>query len=215
MEHKFCEYGCEQESKYQLRNGKCCCSQSYNSCPAIKKKNSNSIKQLHKNGTLSTNQFDGKRGWAKGLTKETDERVKKFAEKISQTLKINAKKSDYKPRGCAVWTTEKRKEWSKKQSINTVGGRCKWHKIDGIYVQGTWELNLAKKMNKLNISWEKLKNYKDSFEYYLYDKKRHYTPDFYIEEINKLLEIKGYWRNYDVLKMKEIFKQYPILNKKF
>ena len=80
MEHKFCEYGCEQESKYQLRNGKCCCSQSYNSCPAIKKKNSNSIKQLHKNGTLSTNQFDGKRGWAKGLTKETDERVKKYGD---------------------------------------------------------------------------------------------------------------------------------------
>jgi len=30
---KLCEYGCGQEAKYQLKNGKWCCSKSSNSCP--------------------------------------------------------------------------------------------------------------------------------------------------------------------------------------
>jgi len=36
----FCEYGCGQEAKYRLRNGKWCCSRSWNSCPTSRKKNS-------------------------------------------------------------------------------------------------------------------------------------------------------------------------------
>ena len=34
----ICEYGCGQEAKYQLKNGKWCCSKSQNSCPSLKKK---------------------------------------------------------------------------------------------------------------------------------------------------------------------------------
>ena len=36
----LCDYGCGQEAKYQLKNGKWCCSKSSNSCPVNKKKNS-------------------------------------------------------------------------------------------------------------------------------------------------------------------------------
>jgi hypothetical protein len=35
---KLCDYGCGQEAKYQITNGKWCCSKSYNSCPIIRKK---------------------------------------------------------------------------------------------------------------------------------------------------------------------------------
>ena len=35
---KLCEYGCGQEAKYQFKNGKWCCSKSYNSCPFQRKK---------------------------------------------------------------------------------------------------------------------------------------------------------------------------------
>ena len=36
----LCEYGCEQEAQFQLKNGKWCCSERYNSCPELKRKNS-------------------------------------------------------------------------------------------------------------------------------------------------------------------------------
>ena len=39
-----CEYGCDQKANYQLRNGKWCCCESYNSCPAIRRKNSEGVK---------------------------------------------------------------------------------------------------------------------------------------------------------------------------
>jgi len=40
----LCDYGCGQEAKYQLKNGKWCCSKSQNSCPKIKNKLSESTK---------------------------------------------------------------------------------------------------------------------------------------------------------------------------
>jgi hypothetical protein len=36
----ICEYGCGQEAIYQLKNGKWCCSKSWNSCACLKIKNS-------------------------------------------------------------------------------------------------------------------------------------------------------------------------------
>jgi very-short-patch-repair endonuclease len=37
----LCEYGCGQEAKFQLKNGKLCCSKFCQSCPVIKIKNGN------------------------------------------------------------------------------------------------------------------------------------------------------------------------------
>lgn len=44
MSNKKCDYGCGREAKYQFDNGKWCCSESHNSCPAIRKKNSERCK---------------------------------------------------------------------------------------------------------------------------------------------------------------------------
>jgi len=41
---EVCNYGCGQKAKYQLKNGKWCCSKSCNSCPEMKRQNS--IKNL-------------------------------------------------------------------------------------------------------------------------------------------------------------------------
>jgi len=39
----ICEYGCGQEAKYQLKNGRWCCSKMCNSCPEMRKKYKNEI----------------------------------------------------------------------------------------------------------------------------------------------------------------------------
>ena len=77
---------------YQLKNGKWCCSKSINSCDGMKKKNANSIKALYISGKL--NQKNNKRsieslrrqGWSKGLTKETNESVKKARNNITSKI---------------------------------------------------------------------------------------------------------------------------------
>lgn len=44
----LCKYGCGQEAKHQLKNGSWCCSESHNSCPACRKKNSEKTKETNK-----------------------------------------------------------------------------------------------------------------------------------------------------------------------
>jgi len=43
----ICEYGCGKEAKYQFDNKKWCCSDSFNKCPASRKKNSETQKQCY------------------------------------------------------------------------------------------------------------------------------------------------------------------------
>ena len=48
----LCSYGCEQEANHVLKNGKNCCQPSFNSCSAIKKKNSDGLKKAHEDGKI-------------------------------------------------------------------------------------------------------------------------------------------------------------------
>lgn len=51
----LCEYGCGQEGLFQLKNGKWCCAESWNSCPVIKEKNSrNKIGNIFSVGNKKT-----------------------------------------------------------------------------------------------------------------------------------------------------------------
>ena len=49
-----CEYGCEQDALYKTKNGKWCCSERFNTCPEVRRKNSekNKIKQSGKNNGM-------------------------------------------------------------------------------------------------------------------------------------------------------------------
>ncbi|MCK9532369.1 MAG: hypothetical protein M0R77_17800 [Gammaproteobacteria bacterium] len=47
----LCDYGCEQESNFVLKNGKNCCAKSQNSCPAIRAKTGATVKHQFKSGS--------------------------------------------------------------------------------------------------------------------------------------------------------------------
>lgn len=80
----LCEYGCGQEAKYQFKNGKWCCSEYTSKCPIINKKNTSKLgmKDSEETKNKRRKSLKGKISWNKGLTKETDERVKKSSEKM-------------------------------------------------------------------------------------------------------------------------------------
>lgn len=79
-------------------------------------------------------------------------------------------------------------------------------------MQGTWERNVAMKLEELGIEWRKLKVHKDTLEYIMDGKIRCYTPDFYLPTYDIFLEIKVYWWGRDKEKMDIVLKTYPNKN---
>ena len=76
-----CEYGCGNEAKFQMKNGKWCCENFYTKCPENKRKNSNRLKQVHKEGKVPgwKKLWKNKKikSWNKGSNIFTDGRVSK------------------------------------------------------------------------------------------------------------------------------------------
>lgn len=148
----------------------------------------------------------GRKAWNKGLTKETDERVAKYGsvrvDRVKQGLVSTnkGKKIKHNPE----WI----KTLSEKQSLCNTGGKSKWYEVAGQKVQGTWEKALAEKLEELGIRWQKIKTNTEVIEYRDQTGKiRRYTPDFFLEDYSKILEVKGYWWGTDKDKMSRVLDQ--------
>lgn len=112
---------------------------------------------------------------------------------------------------------ETKEKISKATTINIVNGgheygrvKTKYYKaevIDGnsFLVQGTWELNVAKRLHELEIPWENKTRLK-----YQTDIIRHYRPDMtLIDRPNTYIEVKGYFSDQDREKMKAVLLSNP------
>lgn len=205
-----CDYGCGGESKFFFKNGKGCCENSPNKCPAKRQRDSEKKKGKF-NGIQYWN-IDGfkKHAWNKGKTLiETHgiEASKKIKEKMSKNQKGGGRASTEEGE------KERRKKLSeviKKRYDNgwlPKAGRCEKIKYDSKYygvvsLDGNWELSVAKYLDDNNIEWVRNKK---RFKYYDGDKERFYTPDFYLVKENKFIEVKGYKTDLDILK----WSQFP------
>lgn len=78
----------------------------------------------------------------------------------------------------------------------------KWYEVDGVKVQGEWEKSVAEKLRTAGLSFirKRLK----------YDTVRHYTPDFYIPELDVFIEVKGWLRTADIVKYQKVVQEYPL-----
>jgi hypothetical protein len=123
----FCEYGCNQKAKFQLKNKRYCCCKTPNSCPGFRKKNSLSHKgNKHSIETRNKISCSNK---GKIVTKETREKIKKSLEEKKESGWINhpetAKEKmsiKAKQRKVTKETIQKRKETRKgyKHSPETI-----------------------------------------------------------------------------------------------
>lgn len=101
-----------------------------------------------RNYIFKTSKENGYIAWNKGLTKETDSRVAKNSKSVSDVMlkkKLDGILKHYPMR------EEFRLKLSIEQSLNNRGGKCKWFEYKGYKLQGTWELNIAKKLDELNV----------------------------------------------------------------
>jgi len=80
---QLCEYGCGQKAKYQQTNGKWCCSENYQSCPTIRKKQRTSMKGKNtQSPSKETRKKQSISMKGKNITPQSEEHKKKRSESM-------------------------------------------------------------------------------------------------------------------------------------
>lgn len=99
---KLCDYGCGQDAKYQLGNGKWCCKPSYNKCPRMKQVNSDGLKKVSCNFTRE-DRLKGNKNYKDNLKTHYQDLL--FEEKpIAEQRRIVLKKQNGKCMICGIDT---------------------------------------------------------------------------------------------------------------
>jgi len=82
----ICEYGCGQKATHQFKNGKWCCSKSQNSCPVVRRKNSDTNK-IKQSGVLNSM-------YGKNQSDETKQKIRQKLKKSwnNENSKFHTKK---------------------------------------------------------------------------------------------------------------------------
>lgn len=148
-----------------------------------------------------------KPSWNAGLSKETSPILASIAAKSSETMK-----------GKTFITSEGRKRLSESVSKQmheryaagwqNTGGRCRKIRYESpvagtIFLDGTWEEVAAKHLDPLGVRWQR--NTK-RFAYLKENGSRStYCPDFFVQDWQTYIEIKGYETSLDRLK----WSQFP------
>lgn len=154
--------------------------------------------------------------WNKGLTKETSKSLQKASETYKKNRELGLHKSIPNPMN----NPNSRKKLSETCLRKSKEGT--WHtslaksmhiNYNGVDLHGSWEFKYAKFLDFNNIRWERCK---DRFPYTYKNKLHYYTPDFYLPEDDKYIEIKGYITDKDYAKWKQIPKNisFEVLTRK-
>ena len=124
------------------------------------------------------------------------------------------------------WTPEKKRDHSVRMkqivaenpdsySKENVSGRAKLYETVDSYgetkVKGSWELMVAEWLNRNGIKWT---NRLQPFSYKWKDNTHVYFPDFYLEELDVYLEVKGYETARDRAKWDAVNRKFYILKRK-
>lgn len=179
-------------------------------------KNKNSLVQHELRCKENPNKIDtsksfnnrNKPAWNKGLTKETDERVAKYAISHHNNHVLGLHK-DTSGNNNPSSRIEIRQKISKTCLDKSKNGE--WHKslakdlhykYNGVDLDGKWELYYAMYLDEQGISWQRCV---DKFLYEFEGKNHYYTPDFYLNDFKTFIEIKGYETEKDRAK----WEQFP------
>ena len=112
-----------------------------------------------------------------------------------------------------VWTQEMKEERSRimkevvlrnpqSYSASNVCGRTKITEYNGFKLNGSWELEVAKWLDGVGITWTNIID--TPFKYQWQGKLHYYFPDFYLPEKDLYIEVKGYERDRDREKWKVV-----------
>ena len=130
-----CEYNCGNKAKFTLSNGKKCCSKNFQSCPEVKRKNSEGLKKAHERGDIPTDtkHLDGNRAWNKGkmIADRKDYFCKNSNYQSGRVRKIIVRHNliEYKCSSC------NRSKWQGKQlslELHHINGNNRDHRLENL-----------------------------------------------------------------------------------
>jgi hypothetical protein len=205
----LCNFGCGQEATHQFKNGKFCCSSTVNKCSAKRARDSQIKKGKHLwEGKEHPRGATGIIPYNKGKTYDEIFGIERSAQIRSKLRNGPDKKEQWESYSAESRTKHADKARSNIQARYDKGwmpkaGRCKkieyCSTIAGIvFLDGSWELLAAKYLDLIGVRWQR--NTKRFPYINLEDKISYYTPDFYVEDWQKYLEIKGYETKLDICK---------------
>ncbi len=84
--------------------------------------------------------------------------------------------------------------------INNIERNNKKYKYNHIYFRSTWEVKVAKWLDKHNILWE----YESEKCVFKLSNNKYTIVDFYLPQENKFIEVKGYWDDYSIYKFNAV-----------
>lgn len=193
--NEICSYGCGQPAKVEFKNKKFCCSKSMSACPTVKLKNS--MKQLGNQYKTGKTQVS----WNTGLTKETDERLLRIS------LLSKGKIGTFKGKRHSKETKEKISAIMAEKMKNRYTA-SKREEYNGIKLESSWEVILAKDLDANNIKWTRPAPllWRDDA-----GQLRRYYPDFYLIDYNIYLDPKNsYVQKLDKRKFELVIEQNKI-----
>lgn len=182
----ICDFGCNQQAHYKLKNGKNCCCNSFNKCSCIKKKNSESRKgKPHPSNNPIIKSWKGRKY----------EEIFGSKQALAMKQKISNAMKKFHPTGKA---SNEEREQERKRKISEKGknyfggyrkgsgrGKKGWYK--GFFCDSSWELAFLIYHLDNDIEIQRCKE----IRFYEWEgKKTKYYPDFIIDET--IYEIKGY-----------------------
>ena len=152
----------------------------------------NPLKGRPLKGHVGTNQFIKARQLNKPIPKVSEETRKKLS--VAQTGRVHSEETKRK-----ISESVKRAVLLNPESYssNNVSGRVKMYEYNGMKFKGKWELLVAEKLFNENIKYT---NIVSPIDYEWNGSIHKYFPDFYLEEYDLYIEVKGYQRDRDVAK---------------
>lgn len=198
---EICAYGCGQHASFQFGNGKFCCSVNVNKCPAKRQRDIDK-----KTGKPSGRKGKTAVAWNRGLT-ASHPSVKKGIE----TLRRNLQSGVTKP----AWQGKHHSESSKANIAKKLrGNRNGQHRGDrqsfycGIRMDSSWEVKVAEYLDSKKLDW------KYSLKSFVLSDGSTILPDFFLmngDTIEKIVEVKGYFREANKRKFEMFLREYPEL----
>src|SRR5574344_364823 len=130
-EKHICAY-CGKDAKFELKNGKWCCEDSYHDCPGYKNHLSEALKKAHvehlenylKSYKVKHFRFNDN-PWNKGLTKETSDSIKKMGENLHARYQSGEVIQHWSPEQRAKVSISMKKAHAEGRAHNI--GECRWH----------------------------------------------------------------------------------------
>jgi hypothetical protein len=211
-----CKHGCGLDGVYFTKSGEWCCDKNPSKCPSIKEK-----LRIKKANYIPWNK--GKKvnsiPWNKGKTFEEclgKEKADHYRQKLSAARK--GKRVPISVENELIRRDKIRRSINARYELGwqPKAGRCKkikyFSKCAGwVSLDGTWELEVAKFLDKGNVIWERNR------KRFIYTKpdgsSGYYTPDFYFVDRDCYLEVKGYETELDRCKWRD-FPKWLIVWKK-